>query len=302
MSEAVAGGQARELPRVFAGSWIHSDFSVWIGHADDRRAWDLLGAAREALAEAEKDGQVPPEGLERAREAFRAASGSDWCWWYGDDHSSEQDFEFDRLFRRHLRAVYNALGRPAPEALSETIITTRHLETRQSRPAGEVTPVLDGEITSPDEWAAAGLHRVPLTGAMHRGAQAVRAVRFGSGRRCLYVLVEPGAGALRDLLQEAEVVVSFPGPEGLRYRVRRSDSRAVVTREAWTEMGWVAGPTRAQGEVGTVLELAVPLRELSPGPDQRLEFRVLVVQGGTELERHPETGPIELGLEEVARG
>jgi hypothetical protein len=98
------------------------------------------------------------------------------------------------------------------------------------------------------------------------------------------------------------VVVSFPGPEGLRYRVRRSDSRALVTREAWTEMGWVAGPTRAQGEVGTVLELAVPLRELSPGPDQRLEFRLLVVQGGTELERHPETGPIELGLEEVARG
>jgi len=299
VSEAVAAGAPLELPRVFAGSWIHADFSVWIGHADDRRAWDFLGAARDALAAAEKEGKVATPALERAREAFRAASGSDWCWWYGDDHSSENDYEFDRLFRRHLRAVYEAIGLGAPEALSETLITTRHHEVRQSRPAGEVTPVLDGEITSPDEWAAAGLHRVPLTGAMHRGAQGIRAVRFGADRRRLSLLVEPTTGSLRDLVRAAEVVVIFPGPESLRYRVRREDAQARVVREAWTEMGWVAGETRAQAAVGSVLELGIPLRELNPGPGQRLEFRVLVVQNGTELERHPETGPIELGLEAV---
>jgi alpha-amylase/alpha-mannosidase (GH57 family) len=302
MSEAVAAGTPQELPRVFAGSWIHADFSVWIGHADDRRAWDFLGAARDALAEAEKDGKVAAPALARAREAFRAASGSDWCWWYGDDHSSENDYEFDRLFRRHLRAVYESLGSSAPEALWETLITTRHHEVRQSRPAGEVTPVLDGEITSPDEWGAAGLHRVPLTGAMHRGAQGIRAVRFGTDRRHLGVLVEPTTGSLRELVRVAEVVVIFPGPESLRYRVRRDDATARIIREVSTDMGWIAGETRAQAAVGSVLELAIPLRELNPGPGQRLEFRVLVVQNGTELERHPETGPIELGLEEVARG
>jgi hypothetical protein len=173
---------------------------------------------------------------------------------------------------------------------------------RQSRPAGEVAPVIDGEITSPDEWEAAGLHRVPLTGAMHRGAQWVRAVRFGADRRHLALLVEPSTGALRDLLDAAEVVVIFPGPESLRYRVRRDGAKAAVTREAWTEMGWIAGETRALVAVGSVLEMAIPRRELAPGPGQRLEFRILVVQNGTEMERHPETGPIELGLEEVARG
>src|SRR5262249_29053117 len=154
-----------------------------------------------------------------------AASGSDWCWWYGDDHSSENDLEFDRLFRRHLRAVYLALGRPVPEALSHTIISTRHHEARQSRPAGEVAPVLDGELTSPGEWEAAGLHRAPIDGAMHRGTQGVRAVRFGTGGRRLHVLVEPATGALRDLLARSEVALSFPGPEALRYRVRREDER-----------------------------------------------------------------------------
>src|SRR5262249_11538018 len=117
MSEAVAAGEARELPRVFAGSWIHADFSVWIGHAADRGAGALRGAARAARTGAEADGALDAASQERAREAFRAACGSDWCWWYGDDPSSENDFEFDRLFRRHLRAVYDALGRAAPEAL-----------------------------------------------------------------------------------------------------------------------------------------------------------------------------------------
>jgi hypothetical protein len=137
---------------------------------------------------------------------------------------------------------------------------------------------------------------------MHRGAQGIRAVRFGTDRRHLSVLVEPSTGALRDLVAAAEVVVIFPGPESLRYRVRREGAQARVMREAWTEMGWIASETRALAAVGSVLERAGPLRELNPGPGQRVEFRVLVVQNGTELERHPETGPIELGLEEVARG
>ena len=44
-----------------------------------------------------------PEGLARAREELFIAEGSDWFWWYGDDHSSDHDLEFDDLFRRHLR-------------------------------------------------------------------------------------------------------------------------------------------------------------------------------------------------------
>ena len=69
--EAVAAAPRRELPRLHAGSWIHADFGVWIGHADDRRAWDLLGEAREALAGAR--GRVSPESCEYARACFRAA-------------------------------------------------------------------------------------------------------------------------------------------------------------------------------------------------------------------------------------
>src|SRR5205085_10359214 len=95
------------LKGIFPGSWIDSNFYIWIGHRDDQRGWGQLAAARDALAEAEAGdaGRVDPESLARAREEVLIAEGSDWFWWYGDDHSSDHDPEFDDLFRRHLRNV-----------------------------------------------------------------------------------------------------------------------------------------------------------------------------------------------------
>lgn len=297
ISEALSVSPAETLPRVFAGSWIQADFSVWIGHADDRRAWDLVRDARDALVAGE--GRVPAESLEQAREAFRVACGSDWCWWYGEDHSSGHDFEFDRLFRRNLQAVYEALGLPVPEALGSTLITTRKIEVRQSRPTGVVRPVLDGEMTTADEWVAAGVHRVPLVGAaMHRGPQKVRAVRFGVGGEHLHILVETSAPA-REVLAGAELTLSFPGPTTLRYRVAARNGGVEARREESTGMGWIASPTAFRGAAGGALELSIPLGELRPGPGRSLEFRVLVVEEGLEVERHPEAGPIVLSLEEV---
>jgi len=43
-----------------------------------------------------------------------AAEGSDWFWWFGEGHSSNQDAIFDRLFREHLCGIYKALNEPVP--------------------------------------------------------------------------------------------------------------------------------------------------------------------------------------------
>ena len=45
------------------------------------------------------------------------AEGSDWFWWYGDDHSSDHDRDFDELFRTHLRNAYTYLGLAIPDEL-----------------------------------------------------------------------------------------------------------------------------------------------------------------------------------------
>ena len=38
------------------------------------------------------------------------AEGSDWNWWYGPEHHSANDRDFDELYRKHLSNVYQALG------------------------------------------------------------------------------------------------------------------------------------------------------------------------------------------------
>ena len=45
-----------------------------------------------------------------AFEEILIAEGSDWNWWYGPEHHSANDREFDELYRKHLSNVYQALG------------------------------------------------------------------------------------------------------------------------------------------------------------------------------------------------
>jgi hypothetical protein len=74
-----------------------------------------------------------------------------------------------------------------------------------------------------------------------------------------------------------------------------------VQRETASALGWVPSATQAAAAAGTVLEIVVPLHELQRGPGGALEFRTLVLEGGTELERHPDVKPISVVPEEVTR-
>ena len=119
----VRGSRGSELTGIFPGSWIDANFYIWIGHADDQRAWSQLADAREALDDAVRTGRAR-DAWREAREEILIAEGSDWFWWYGDDHSSAHDPEFDDLFRRHLRNVYRLLHRPIPDELFVSNIST----------------------------------------------------------------------------------------------------------------------------------------------------------------------------------
>jgi len=76
-------------------------------------------STRQELVEWESfhSGQESREARELAWEALYMAEGSDWNWWYGDDHSSNLDMEFDKLYRDQLAAVYRVIGKPIPDFL-----------------------------------------------------------------------------------------------------------------------------------------------------------------------------------------
>ncbi len=162
--EAVTVSEAIERHRNFGklnslvpGSWIHANFNVWIGAPEDNRAWDYLYNARNFYA------QAAPAATEAQRrlafEEILIAEGSDWNWWYGPEHHSANDREFDELYRKHLSNVYQALGVRAPEYLAQPI-------TRRRIAAFGVAP--DCLHPSPDYRRHGALLRVDGRRGLHR--------------------------------------------------------------------------------------------------------------------------------------
>ncbi len=147
-SEYIEGNAARgvrphpacEQDRVsplYCASWIDemgsahgNDLNIWIGGAEENRAWDLLGDARRRLAAS----GATPESHPDAYEAIYAAEGSDWFWWFGDDFTlpAGGDWMFDWLFRERLKDVYRCLGCTPPEALEWPIVRRSALWTAES--------------------------------------------------------------------------------------------------------------------------------------------------------------------------
>jgi alpha-amylase/alpha-mannosidase (GH57 family) len=299
VSEASTGAR-QELAGIFPGSWIDANFYIWIGHADDQHAWSQLADARQVLSAGGADSAAAAE----AREEVLIAEGSDWFWWYGDDHSSAHDLEFDDLFRRHLRNAYRLLQKPVPDELFVSNISTGASTAPQTQPTALLSPTLDGEETSYFEWLGAGTLEVAgeVAGAMRQATRrtpVVTLVQFGFDRERLLVRID-GTRPMIDLLADHhEVSLKFLVPDAVRYSVRQDqgrltgrfwDRRVGLTGTArWSERG----PGGAVAAAGTVLEMALPLVDL--GVTGAVSFFVAVYDAKeTELERHPAHRPLEL--------
>ena len=271
MAEAAAeaaASPAAALASVHAGSWINADFYIWIGHRDDHRAWSQLAEARAAFDL--HAAAVAPKDRDRAFEELLIAEGSDWFWWYGDDHSSDHDREFDALFRVHLRNAYSALGQPVPDELHASNISTGpapdHLV-----PAGRVSVRLDGRDTSFLEWVGAARPAlVRPAGAMHEVAMASRVtellVAFGCESLCLRLSGPAIVGLLTSRSATLVVIAS-----------------TTKLRSVPVDADWIV--------VDELVEVAIPFGSLGAIPGQRLEFSVqLRDPSGAVLEAFPHAG------------
>jgi alpha-amylase/alpha-mannosidase (GH57 family) len=277
MSVAATAVPGRRLDTIFPGSWIDSDFYIWAGHADDHRAWSQLAAARRACEE--RLPLLAPADRERALKELFIAEGSDWFWWYGDDHSSDHDREFDELFRTHLGNVYRALGVAVPDALYATNISTAAM-TGPVQPRSFMAPVLDGEVTAFAEWAGA----VPAAlgvggGTMHRvSSSLVHELLVGIGPAEVFIRIG-GAALVHEL---------SGGRLGLALLVGPQASRRV-------ELFPNGNGTRVA--VGSIIEAAIRLDEVGGGPGGRISLSLLVTDtAGQVIEQHPSGGPMELAL------
>jgi alpha-amylase/alpha-mannosidase (GH57 family) len=270
------------LKSITAGSWIYSNLATWIGHPEKNRAWELLTPARKALNSAQRAGN-PAAG--KALDEMLIAEGSDWFWWYGDDHQTQNAAEFDSLFRNRLRNVYRLLGQNYPHDLDVPIkkIAGR---TYTRDPMHTISPRIDGRVSDYFEWLAAGWATPGGGESMHRTDHYLEKIWYGFDLKNFYLrldLIRNRHGALPD---GKEFQVGFVAPRECVFAIAKDPN------EKWH----CSVVTPSQGEVepafagDRILELAVPLKLLGIEKAASAEFWISVLQQGRELERLPQAG------------
>jgi alpha-amylase/alpha-mannosidase (GH57 family) len=304
-SEAMEAVQEQpRLERIFPASWINANFDVWIGHAEDVRAWDLLRDARDAYQRAAARrtaaGQETADWLEqksRAYEALLAAEGSDWNWWYGPEHGSANDAEFDALYRKHLTEVYRALGEQAPDLLAHPIKRAPE-RARRDAPMAYLSVKIDGRESNYFEWLGAGLYATDRrTSAMHGRAYVLGDLYYGFGRERFYLRVDP----------IPEVVAEMPA---FQLRLSMWDSRETrITLRI--ESGKLAGCVLEQGGLcllhpetvvsaayAKILEVSLARELFDVRGRRELLLSVALWKGGLPLDVLPVEGMLDVALGE----
>jgi alpha-amylase/alpha-mannosidase (GH57 family) len=264
VSEALKADEPRLLDRIFPGSWIDANFDVWIGAQEDNRAWEYLLRARQKYDELAP--ALSEEDRRLAHEELMIAEGSDWCWWYGPEHQSENRREFDELYREHLAGVYRALQLLPPEELSHPILMTE-ANNAHDPPVNSVHPRIDGEVTSYFEWMGAGHYRIDTrSGAMHGQRAAVRDLYYGVDESNLYL------------------------------RLDFSDTPAFSSIELRTEHQTISLLDNPAVEWARrkILELRILLAILGAFSDQTLKFQIALANEGIQQDRIPPDGWIEV--------
>ena len=301
-SESIAA--AKDVPTtggIFPASWINANFDVWIGHSEDVAAWELLWDAREAYARAKEAreqgrGDAPSEtAMKDAFESLLAAEGSDWCWWYGPEHSTANDAEFDALYRKHLTGVYLALGQVAPEELAKPI-KRQPEHALQMAPTGFLKTRVDGRDTSYFEWLGAGLYSPERRGGtMHGRIFHLRELRYGFEEDRFSVRVDPFLEALCEM-EDPEFRVTIGSGEELTVVVKLERGRL---KELAIEKGRVCllNPKNvASAAFDRILEVTVQRDQIDLKGQKNLRLGVALWHGGLPVDVLPAAGFLEIAL------
>ena len=265
------------LANLHSGSWIDGDFHIWAGHPEKNRAWDLLARTRAALVASGATRESHPG----AWDALAAAEGSDWFWWFGEDHYTADKALFDSLFRAHLQAVHERAGLPSPAWISLPVSTQSRAGDEHHAPTALIHPIIDGRLSRYYEWHGAGTWRLGTGGtAMHRvTAPLASALHYGFDESALYLRLDFAGEALPG--EDTALVVEVVAPSPLRLRLEGiAPGLKPLVLEGSSEEAGRAG-------IDDVLEVAIPLAVLGVEPGQALELLLHLERGAERLESLP---------------
>lgn len=289
ISEALEQSVPEPLTRLAAGSWIRADFTTWIGHPEDNVAWQMLYQARHDCITSEvKDALAnPQEPLSNLVQELLRAEGSDWFWWFGDEHSSLQADIFDRLFRLHLEGMYHLRGLSVPAALQQRIKPGARTIAAGYEPSACFTPTIDGRIGDYFEWLATGCIDLSVGGAMYSGREGLQNLYYGYDNDHLYFRIDQPDLLRRLCGKEGYFELRLNGRGMFNVCFSFTDNKVKVLIDGKQVPG-------GRGACDKVLELAVPveLLQLEQGKSVRVSCRAVRQQ--REIGRWPTEGDVVL--------
>lgn len=284
-------GKGEPLKKLHAGSWIYANFGVWIGHDEDNKAWDYLAATREDLDSFQR--MNPDKDLSEAWKAIYVAEGSDWNWWYGDDHSTENQKDFDELFRTNLMKVYKEIGKDIPGRLYIPV----PIEDRSISPTvtmrGFIDPRIDGFVTSYYEWYQGAQMDIRKTGgSMHKAESILSTLHYGFNKDNLFLRLDP-ATPFGNLSDDIRISITFIKPYQFRVIVIIKPSvRAELLKD--TDGEWTKARDITDVAVQDIFEIGIPFPDLNAKEKEEIDFFISILKEDEEIERHPWRGYISV--------
>ncbi len=274
------------LNSIEPGSWINGNFDIWIGQDEDNRAWNLLDHARETFEKTSK--KLTANLREKAFREIMIAEGSDWCWWYGDDHKSTQADKFDELYRYHLKQVYTILGTDPPQELDEPIKSKAEIPFAEMdhhscrQPVQMISPKFDqGEDEK--QWTSAGIAE-HAAGSMQKTGMLIKRILFGNDNERIYLRIETSQRVTNE-----RIVIIFSSPnrttielENRNLKLRVEDSFDDVQRKF-----------SANFLIGESIQISLGCKEIKPN---ETSLGVSIYNGSNLLDSLPQQGVISFKL------
>ncbi|MGD0281810.1 MAG: glycoside hydrolase family 57 protein [Dissulfurispiraceae bacterium] len=283
-------GAGEPMPRLHAGSWINANFGIWLGHEEDNLAWDYLSQTRDDLELFAK--ADPGKDLSDAWSAIYAAEGSDWNWWYGDEHTTETQEDFDELFRSYLMKVYKVMGKDIPPQLHVPILIEDRSIAPVTQARGFIQPRIDGYVTSYYEWNQAAFIDVKRSGgSMHRSESIITSVYYGFNKDVFFLRIDPKV-PFTEMQEKSIIHINIVKPFVLRiiYDAAKDQNSAVLyeqVNDAWKELQLLQNVAALD-----IFELGVAFADLKVKENDEIHFSIEIMRNGEEAERCPWRGYI----------
>lgn len=182
--------ETQTLHNLKSGSWIRGNFDIWIGNEQKNKAWELLDIAKKDYEK--NEAKLKDDIKQKIDHEFMVALGSDWFWWYGDDHFTVLASQFDELFRTHLINIYHYMGIPVPSQMYTPIISgSGEGKSFHTKPVNYIYPKIDGKKSNYFEWLNSGIIDTNKEfSVMDSKKNTIEIIRYGYNDEKLFLLLE----------------------------------------------------------------------------------------------------------------